>query len=135
MQMYELVLLAIVVWREARGESIEAKRAVAWSIRNRVQHPGWWGSGWVGVILKPFQYSSFNHNDVNAVKWPSVDDASWNDCMTVANEVYSGNCGDTTDGATHYFDKSLDAHPPDWATDGSMVRTVDVGSLHFWKHA
>ena len=51
---YALILVAICIWREARGESMEAKRGVGWTIRNRVLAAGWFGKGWVDVILKPW---------------------------------------------------------------------------------
>jgi N-acetylmuramoyl-L-alanine amidase len=134
-QMYELVLLALCNWREARGEPIDAKMAQAWTVRNRALHPSWWGHDWVSVILKPFQYSSFNANDPNASKMPGMEDTSWTDCLSVANEVYAGTGTDPTSGCSHYFDKSLDLHPPVWATDGSMVHVTDIGSFRFYRRS
>ena len=140
-QMYELVLLALCNWREARGESVDAKLAQAWTVRNRTLHPSWWGHDWVSVILKPFQYSSFNATDPNASKMPGMEDTSWADCLKVAEQVYNftgpvyGDPGDPTAGSTHYFDKSLDLHPPVWATDGSMVHVTDIGSFRFYRRA
>lgn len=129
-EMYETILLALCVWREARNQSTDAKRAVAWSIKNRVLNPTWWGTDWVSVILKPFQYSSFNRNDPNAVKLPILTDNSWQACMEIAQEVHNGGT-DTTNGATHYFDKSLDNNPPTWVNE--MVHTCDIGDFHFYK--
>lgn len=126
-------LLALCIWREARGEVYDAKQGVAWSIRNRVMEPCWWGSGWDGVILKPWQYSSFNSDDPNATKVPMLNSDMFADCLNAAVEAFQGNGIDPTSGATHYFDKSLDAKPPSWATDGSMVKTCDLGALHFFK--
>lgn len=134
-QMYEFVLLALCNWREARGEPIEAKTAQAWTVRNRAMQSAWWGKDWCSVILKPFQYSSFNRNDPNATKLPTPEDSSWQDCLKVAEVVYTGIGVDPTGGATHYYDKSLDNHPPLWATDGSMVQTTDVGSFRFFRRA
>jgi N-acetylmuramoyl-L-alanine amidase len=130
---YCFALLCLVVWREARGEVFDAKRGVAWSIRNRVQKPGWWGKGWDGVILHPFQYSSFNTGDANATLVPMLNSISFPDCQAAAMEAWGAVTRDITGGATHYFDKSLDGHPPGWATDGSMVHTVDLGALHFYR--
>ena len=131
---YEKVLLALVLWREARGEPIDAKRAVAWSIRNRVNHPTWWGGDWATVITKKEQYSSMTHNgDPNCTKWPTATDTSWLACLEIAEAVYSESGTDPTNGATHYFDKSLDAAPPAWVA--SMVHTLDSGGFHFYKGA
>jgi len=137
-QQAERALLALVIWREARGEILLAKQAVAWSIRNRVVHPGWWGRSWWGVILHPYQYSSFNRTDPNATAWPLQVDASWEDALQVAADVYTADVAqapkilDITKGATSYFDKSVDANPPSWAKDGSMAHVCDFGRLHFY---
>jgi N-acetylmuramoyl-L-alanine amidase len=137
---YEFILLALCLWREARGELSTTKLAVAWSIRNRVANPGWWGKTWAEVILAPWQYSSFNHNDPNATKWPAELDPSWQDSLTVASQVYSDDLHDApilpdpTDGATSYYDMSMDTDPPSWAVDGSQVHVCDWGRLHFYKN-
>jgi len=130
---WEVGLLALVIWREARGEALlTTKQAVAWSIRNRVLRPGWWGKDWESVILMPFQYSSFNRNDPNSTKFP-IPGPVWDDCLTAAGQVYTADIPDLTLGADSYFDMSLDTHPPDWATDGSKEHTGDWGRLHFYR--
>lgn len=136
-QAYSFILLALCIWREARGESLAAQQAVAWTIRNRTLKPGWWGRDWVTCVLLPFQYSSFNHNDPNAVKWPIEADPAWADCLTAASQVFPDLpiIPDPTSGATSYFDSSMDSKPPYWATDGSNIHTVDIGRLHFWRLA
>jgi N-acetylmuramoyl-L-alanine amidase len=126
---YEMILLALCNWREARGEPIESKIAQAWSVRNRVQQPRWWGHDWVTVILKPFQYSSFNLNDPNASKFPAMTDASWDECLQVASDVYSSVGSDPTGGATSYYDTSI--APPAWTS--SMTKTVQIGNFIFYK--
>jgi N-acetylmuramoyl-L-alanine amidase len=134
--LYDLALLSLCIWREARGEIVDTKRAVAWSIRNRVLHPSWWGTDWISVILKPKQYSSFNAGDPNSVKFPQSNDSSWVASLNAAMEAYSGASGtDPSRGATHYFDKSLDDNPPFWAKDGNMFKTADIGNLHFYRLA
>ena len=132
-QSYEFILLALTVWRESRGETQDARRGVAWSIRNRVLHPGWWGGSWVGVILKPWQYSSFNAGDANAAKFPAAEDAAWDACLAAATEAYHGDGEDPTGGAVNYFDRSLDGDEPKWATDGSYAHTVNLGNLRFYR--
>ena len=137
-QAYEVILLAITLWREARSEPIESKRAVAWSIRNRVKAtpPRWWGHSWVDVLIKPWQYTSVTGvGDPNLVKWPKDNDPSWQECLVVADEVFNGQGNDTTGGATHYFDKSLDNNPPKWTKAADSVHKVDIGSFRFWRAA
>jgi hypothetical protein len=59
----------------------------------------------------------------------------WEDALADAETVYAGDRLDPTCGAVDYFDKSLDAHPPAWATDGSLVHACDLGGFHFYKLA
>jgi len=133
--MYDVVLLGLCCWREAQNQLKVAQIGQAWTVRNRVDKPSWWGTGYAGVILHPFQYSSFNHNDPNAVKMPFPGDPSWQQCLEVAQDVYQALIPDPTNGCTHYYDASLDAHPPKWATDGSMVHEIDLGLFRFWRLA
>jgi N-acetylmuramoyl-L-alanine amidase len=137
-QQAEQSLLALVIWREARGEVLFTKQAVAWSIRNRVLNPGWWGHSWWSVILMPMQYSSFNRTDPNATKWPMQVDPSWEDALQVAADVYTAELTqapkilDLTSGSVSYFDQSMDNNPPSWAIDGHMKHVCDFGRLHFY---
>lgn len=139
--MYDVVLLALCCWREAQNQPKIAQTGQAWSVRNRVDaphpvgHPLWWGDGYAGVILRPYQYSSFNRNDPNAVKMPFQGDVAWQQCLEVAQDVYQGLVPDPASGSTHYYDSSLDSHPPTWATDGSMEHVTDLGQFRFWKRS
>ncbi len=135
-QCYELALLMLCIWREARGESDEAKLGVAWTIKNRVALQSWMGKSYVGVILKPFQFSSFNgpdHEgrvDANSTKFPiPTTDPSFGPCLMAAKRAYEGTSPDPTAGATHYYDDSI--APPSWTAAGTP--TVVLGKLHFYK--
>ena len=126
---YSFVLLALAVWREARGESTTAKLAVAWSIHNRAAHPKWWGGPSLSsVVLCHDQYSSFNPTDPNATKWPAETDPSWKDSLQAAELVWAQAVADPTGGATSYFSGDT---VPTWA--GAMTHTVDVGAFHFYR--
>jgi len=134
-QAWELSLLALCVWREARGESLQGKIAVAWSIRNRVTKPGvtWWGDDWEEVIEHKFQYSSFNPDDPNAKKLPGdpSKDASWRDSLLAAEQAYTGAGLDPTNGATHYYAPSVVAAPA-WTKDKNSVFKTKIGAHEFW---
>ena len=127
---YEKVLLALCIYREARGEVSEARRAVAWTVRNRIySNTHWWGRTWAEVITKPYQFSSFNRNDPNVTVFPLSEDSAWLDCLAIASEVYEGHGGDVSGGATHYHDDSI--VPPTWT--GNMNLILKVGRLNFYK--
>ena len=145
---YKFSLLVLAIWREARGEPFEAKLAVANVIRNRVNSSNikQWGLGWDGVILHPWQFSSFNRPtadkktgavryDANAFLIPLMTDPSLGDCIKAAEMVWSGNALDNTGNATYYHDDSMDAKLPPWAASGETIKTVDVGSFRFYKKA
>ncbi len=82
-------LLALCIWREARGESVRGKELVAWTIVNRsVDARHRWPATIAGVVLQPLQFSSFNATDPNAVKFPMSAMASlagWEECVNVAD--------------------------------------------------
>jgi len=128
-----LDLMKLCVWREARGEKILGKRGVAHVIQNRANDPSRWGHDVRSVILKPWQFSSFNAADPNSSKWPAPGDSSFQDCENICEAVAAGKDEDITSGATSYYDISI--APPRWATDGSNVLMLAVGRLRFYKLA
>lgn len=121
-------LTALCAWREARGTSDEAIAGVLHVIRNRALQPKWWGSGYVGVILKPQQFSSFNPNDPNAVKIPDDTDHVFNKILNMTELVMMGQREDLTGGATHYHDTSVH---PSWASH--LKQTAKIGPFVFYK--
>ncbi len=133
--MYDIVLLALCTWREAQNQPRVARIGQAWSVRNRVDRPGFWdwGTSYSSVILKPWQYSSFNHGDPNATKMPLGTDPAWQACLSIAQDAYQGISADPTYGCTHYYDSSLDATPPEWATNGKMEHVIDLGAFRFFR--
>jgi N-acetylmuramoyl-L-alanine amidase len=129
----DVFMLALCIYREARGESQDAKQAVGWAVRNRVEHPSWYGKDWFSVITKPFQFSSFNRGEVNSIVFGAPEDVAWAQCVQAAFDVIVSNVPDATGGATFYYDRSLDKKndPPKWAA--LYVHTADVGNFHFFK--
>ena len=126
-------MLALCIWREARGESVNAQIAVGCSIRNRTLKATWWNdrtaASYTAVILQPYQYSSFNASDPNAVKIPNYRDPQFRDCLGIAADIIGGAQVDTTSGATHYYDDSID--PPAWALE--MTLTLELPPFKFYK--
>ena len=124
-------LLALCIWREARGEGPVGKLAVGCVIRNRVAAQTFFGHTLQSVILRPYQFSSFNENDPNADKWPEDGEADWLDCQDAALDVASGS-PDPSNNALYYFSPPLTAPPREW---GLVTQTASVGRLKFYKPA
>src|SRR3990167_9300726 len=102
-------ILALAVWREARGESKAGQRLVAPAIENRVHDPRW-PDTYVGVITQHLQFSAFNMNDPNVVKYPSETDQAWPNCVEAADVVLNS-IKPLTD-ANHYHSTGV---WPTWA--------------------
>lgn len=122
--------LALVAWREARGESQDAQVAVAWSVMNRVARPKWWGKTISQVVGKAWQYSSMtNPNDPQATRaWPLDTDPSWQLALGVAKAVLEGTVENPLPGADSYYDTSILA--PSWTTGARFCG--QIGKLRFF---
>ena len=129
----DVELLTRLIWGEARGESTQGKIAVACVARNRVEKNGWFGRGYKGVILKPWQFSCFNDNDPNLPKLidPDPEDEAVKECRAIADQVIDG-LPDVTGGATHYYATWM-KEPPGWAKQ--MTETTRIGRHVFLKEA
>lgn len=127
------VLFAMAIWGEARGEYIAGKTGVAYVIKNRAEHPRWWGHDLREVVLKPFQFSCLNINDPNRSKLllPLKHDAVevWDECYEVAFGVMNDDMPNPVGLSDHYFDDSI--APPRWAKADKFVNKI--GRLNFYR--
>lgn len=116
---YNQFLLALVMWREARGEGPEGMKAVGCVVRNRVGT----SEAWSVVITAKWQFSSMTApGDAMLVQWPVYNDPAFLEAMTLAFGIYNGVIVDNTNGATHYRN-------PATATSKSFQAEVDSGRL------
>lgn len=133
------VLLARMIFGEARGCAYEEQVAVAYTAVNRANDGvNWNGTTTREAILKERQYSCFNPKDSNRTKLMDpmkYDPKSFRQCLIVADRVLSGNEKDPTDGATHYYEPSI-TKPP-WASkmrEIGKIETREGPSAHiFYK--
>lgn len=130
-----LSLLALTLWREARGERDDALIAVACSIKNRVDRPSWWGQDLVSVLTKKWQYSSLTDpNDRQLTTWPQPHDASFAECLNIAWGVMEGVYHSPVKGADSYYDDSLQGERvPKWAQAHPERFVGKVGRLSFFN--
>jgi spore germination cell wall hydrolase CwlJ-like protein len=129
-------ILARTLWGEARGEDFIGQIAVAWTIRNRVfdgKTKSWWGEGYAGVCLKPWQFSCWNKNDPNyaylsgAKPIPTRELAR---ARMAADHVIDSAAPDPTNGSTHYY-ATTRPKPPAWAA--KATETLTLGRHIFLK--
>ena len=100
MDKYLITLLAIMAWREARGEGQEGMRYVMHVLRNRVLAK--WGD-WDECITKRNQFSSMGTaGDGQLIVWPDDDDIGFRQVFQKADAIFNGLDDDPTDGALYY---------------------------------
>lgn len=128
-RIWSVAVLALAIWREARGESREGRIAIANVVQNRVAHPGWWGRTVDEVVTKRWQFSSLTDpKDAQLTLYPRHDDPVFLDCLQIANVALDGSLPNLVPGADSYHDISI--APPAW-TEGA--RFVDqIGRLKFY---
>lgn len=134
-------LAALCLYREARGESLAAKTAVWAVIKNRAADPRKrWPTDVVGVVIQPYQFSSFNKTDANVTNWPHPkrqgDWKAYLDCWTVLETVLEA---DPTGGAQFYHDSSIAPPVRAWLGNGKTeadllkCKTAEIGRLSFYR--
>ena len=134
---YQPFLQALCLWREARGQSDEAKRAILHVILNRAAHK-FRGTDPASVILWPLQFSSFNSGigSVSAFPVPPssarpgnpLDWKAWLDCCLVVDSPGE----DQTGGAVMYHSYPAgSSNWPAWAS--SDKQTAHIGPFWFYK--
>lgn len=130
-------VLALVIWREARGESHEGRAAVACVIRNRVLATHL-EDQWEDVIEKKWQFSSMTApGDGMLVQWPKQPDAAFEDCMLIATAAIEDTLIDITNGACFYANLAVVPKESSfWSTvanNPAHPQTVVIGHHTFYK--
>lgn len=117
-----LYILALCIWREARGETFRGKLLVGTVIRNRVEDKRW-PNTYEGVITQKWQFSAFNPGDPNAVLYPSTsllghppEDSAWLGCVQAAGMVLASRAKATQ--ANHYHTLAV---MPKWHDASKIV--------------
>ena len=116
--------IAVAVYHEARGESLEGQMAVAKVIMNRAAS-GKYPASWCAVVKQPWQFSFVHHG-----QFPSVDQSSdaWRKAvgvtrLTVANAVQSV----PTDCLWYHADYVA----PSWGRN--LTRVEKIGAHIFYR--
>lgn len=156
--------VALTIWGEARGESLEGRVAVGMIIKNRVRSKKRWSSDWRKVCHQRWQFSCWqrsggvsNHERVMAwaryfessasspfdpqeppsSQMPDVDDyQSIKECLYVADGVMQDWLVDKTRRADHYYSPSAMIPP---GTEPSWAKNkapvAIIGRHHYYRLA
>ncbi len=127
-----LAYAALTILGEARGEPIEGQIAVAWVIRNRVEH-GWRGTDYKSVVLAPKQFSCWNKGDPNLALLQAIKGApkEFMGALGIMLAVYGDKLPDPTRGAVSYYNPAI--VEPSWAP--SMIVTAAIGRHRFLRES
>lgn len=123
----DVVLLALTVWGEARGESDTGKLAVAWVMVNRHE------AGSISrVLLRPWQFSFWNTDDPSRPLIGEISGESdqWVACYKAACAAYFALVPDPTHGATNYLNveatrRLRGGSLPDWYDSDKVTVVID----------
>jgi spore germination cell wall hydrolase CwlJ-like protein len=130
-EVFETAMVALTLWREGRGEGELAMRAIACSIRNRVNRPSWWGNDYGTVVTKRLQYSSMTApGDPQLVRYPDAMDSEFAVALELADALVSEDPMDNpVPHADSFFDVSIPA--PSWASPDIFIK--QIGRIRFYN--
>ena len=125
------LVVAMTIWGEARGESLEGKKAVASVIYNRAMRKSSHGCMPFTVVvsdvcLAPHQFSCWNDGKFGQQE-PDYDSAAWLDCSEAAKSIFESTFVPSVV-ATHYFSDSI--NPPSWASKMKFVTKIGHHSFY-----
>ena len=118
-------LLARILMAEAGNQGPVGMTAVGNVIMNRANTTGY-GDGIRGVIMKPGQFSPMNSvtGYARGEQGQNIDSLRPSEThYMVADALLSGNAGDITGGATHFFNPDISS--PSWAEGKDFTRIGD----------
>lgn len=125
---HEVLVVAETIWREARGESYEGRKAVASVIHNRMHERG---MSAYEVVLQRKQFSCWNGReheigeDFAAIHGA---DSVWRECVGLAKAVCDGSLIPSVT-ANHYYNPRLSN--PSWGV--AMKSVVVIGRHRFGR--
>ena len=103
--------------------------AVAYSIEQRVIHPGWWGEDIMSVVFHRWQYSSMtNPRDANTMRWPEGNDSTWQQALQAASDAITHAKPNPVPTADSFYDDSITT--PDWAKRARFVKKIQTMNFY-----
>ena len=131
---FDREIAALTIFCEASDQSPECRRAIAFSLFNRMrENPQRYGSTIAAVCLKRMQYSEWNAdaadnaNLLRAASTPATDKVMM-DCLSAYQTAIAGG-SDPSNGATHFYANSIPA--PAWTANATLA--AQIGNVLFWR--
>jgi hypothetical protein len=137
-------ILAITLMGEGRGEPMDGRAAIAWTVRNRsftkgktiaerclqkLQYSCWWVQGGAYNYRRVMDLAEGVFKNTGVAE---ADRASFIECKYIAAGVISGQIRDKSKGSTHYCTTALlRVATPKWAID--QTPAVVIGAHTFFK--
>ena len=141
-------IMALTLYGEARGETIEGLRSVGFVILNRYKNPKWWSRDKydnipddtiAAVCLDPWQFSCWNKNDPNRKILDGIasniqgnlrSNTRFKRCYDVAKSLLDNpHQTDITSGSTHYHTTAV---APNWSKN--VAATTQIGTHKFYNN-
>jgi N-acetylmuramoyl-L-alanine amidase len=127
----DVFMLALCLYREARGDGLAGMTAVGCVVRNRVNKHK---SSYYAEVVKPWQFSSITaKGDPELTLFPASSDPSWAQAQSIAAGIINGTIADRTEGATIYYANTI-PFPASW-NRAVLTPTVTVGNQLFFREA
>lgn len=117
-------LLSYILFSETKD--LHDAVAIANVIKNRALQPERYGEGIKGVITKPYQFSGYNSPEFKKAqsgKLTQEEREIMKGMNAIAKSVIIGAVGDSTEGATHYFNPKL--VKPKWSQNMEKKMATD----------
>ena len=132
---FDRQIAALTIFSEASNQSPECRRAIAFSLFNRLRFsPEKYGHTIAAVCLKRMQYSEWNAdaadnaNLLRAASTPETDGVMM-DCLSAYQQALAGGT-DPSNGATHFYARSIPA--PGWTANATLA--AQIGDVLFWRN-
>ena len=125
-------VLAKTIYGEARGElskyGMNSLIAIGNVVINRCKKSG---KTVEGECMKPRQFSCWNKNDpnYNIIQNIDVGDKIYKICLDIADKIINGTQADVTNGADHYYSKTINS--PYWAKGKKKI--LEIGNHVYYK--
>ncbi|PIY80388.1 MAG: hypothetical protein COY80_03285 [Candidatus Pacebacteria bacterium CG_4_10_14_0_8_um_filter_42_14] len=142
----EVIILARLIFGEARNQSMEAMVGVGWLIKNRVNaNKKYFGSSYHDVILKNdgkyWQFSSFIPTDPNfkvltdplSSNSKEADKQAWVIAYDIASKIIGDLVVDPTKGATFFHSSDLSQEKFVTQSVPGAIFIKRIGDLLFYK--